>query len=237
MEPDLLLQLAIAEPCGQRRQQRLQKLLILLRVGVSVPTEQRAKCAVDLHQNFWRMRRPPLGEQRGNLKMFNPLFLRHIHPLGQPLEIKPITLRGTLYANQLYRGALAADGGIQRWREDRRQQHVDSTVDRTANKVAYRQPVFGTEHRHAVIIRQTIGMHPFGVQQGLRRQFDRDNMQRQGGAGQGFAADNIKQGQVERVIPAWHRRRRRCISQPKAVVIIVGDKETPLGQRHQRIGK
>lgn len=170
-------------------------MLIRLALRIGVPAEKRSRLALLLYHYLRRMRRAPLGKQRSDFEVLDALLLRQCHPLRQTAEIEAIPLRRTRHPHQLHRGAFAANGGIQRRRKQRRQQHIDAGMHRAAHKVAHRTPVIRAEHRQTVVIRQAVGVQPLGVQQRLRRQCRRHQMQCQPGLGQRLAALRIPQSQ------------------------------------------
>ena len=175
------------------------------------------------------MRRAPLGKQWRDFEVLYALFLRQRHPLRQAAEIEAIPLRRTRHPHQLHRGTFAADGGIQRRRKQRRQQHINPGMHRAAHKVAQCAPVIRAEHRQTVVIRQAVGVQPLGVQQRLRRQRRRHQMQRQPGLGQRLAALGIQQPQGQRKVAGQLRVGRWRQGQPQAAIIAAGGEKRRCG--------
>ena len=77
-----------------------------------------------------------MGKQRRDFEVLYALFLRQRHPLRRAAEIEAIPLRRTRHPHQLHRGTFAADGGIQRRRKQRRQQHINPAC--TAQRTKWR---------------------------------------------------------------------------------------------------
>ena len=143
-----------------------------------MPAEELLFFAIHRRDDLRRGHRAPLRKQMRQFIIRHAAALAHFHPALQPF--KPERIRAVLHAHvdQLHRRALAALSGIERRREQRREQHRAAPAHGQTNEVFQKPPVFLAENRHMVIICQAVAMEPVRANQLLRGQHARQNPNR-----------------------------------------------------------
>ena len=138
--------------------------------SVGVPTEDALVLAVDGGHHLGRVTCTPLGEEVGDLEEFNAHAVTHVDPTIQLVEAEGVLAVGDRNVQKLYRGALTADGRIQRGGEQGGQQEVDAVAAGCSGEILYDLPVALRPCLAVVVVGQTVAMEPLGDLHGLGRQ-------------------------------------------------------------------
>ena len=95
-------------------------------IGLHIPMKTLCQTLPDFHQDLRSEFCPPLGKEVGHFKIFDPALSPQIDPAFEPGEVKgifPVLIRNI---QQLCRGPLPSDPGIQRHTPQGSQNHIPS---------------------------------------------------------------------------------------------------------------
>ena len=140
-----------------------------------LPAEEAPITSVHRRHHLRRVLRPPLREEMGMLKIFDPMLAGNRKIPLQQREIEGIFPSGHRDPHQLNRHPLFPDGSVQRRREAGGQKHVHPVQACLLHIIGKQIPKTGGKGGHAVGIAKAIAMEPVGILEGLLGQGGVDN--------------------------------------------------------------
>ena len=165
----------------QRGKKLAQEMGVCFAVRVRFPAEQPLFLAVHRGDDLRRGCRAPLRKQMGHFQIGDPAAAADLHPAFQPVKAEGIRALADVNVHQLNGQPLASGRGIQRRREQGRENHGAAPAHSRSDKVFNDRPMLLTENGNTVVFRQTVRMEPVGSNQFLRRKPSRQD--RHGNAG------------------------------------------------------
>ncbi len=154
----------------QGRQESQQELPVVLPERIAFPSETLLQLTVLSDHDLRAMGGSPLGIEMHHLEILYAAVQAHGHPAPQPGEIKRIRIICYFDVNQLDRRSFPAGLGVQRRREERREDHAQSAPHAQPDLAPHIFPVEVGENRDMVIIGDAVPVEPFRDDQFLRRQ-------------------------------------------------------------------
>ena len=170
VKPALLVHAQRLQLTQQRRQIRVDERAVGLAVRRRVPAEYALILAVHRRHDLGRGVSAPLREEVGDLIVFHAAALGHIHPAAQLVKAEGVNAVIDVNVHQLRGQALRAHAGVQRWGVRGHHNHVDPPLHGGAHEVFRNAPMLLGEHRHMIIVAQSVVMEPLRVDERLMRQ-------------------------------------------------------------------
>ena len=164
--------LHVREELGQ---ECAQEGAVFLARCIGFPAKDLLIFAVHGRHDLGRVLGTPLGEQVRDLKILNAHAVAHVDPAPQLIKAKGIGIAVLGHVHQLHRGALKADGGIQRRGEHGGQQQIDAVLACRARKILHDSPMLLAPGGYMVVVCKAIAMEPLGQAHGLRGQGSTDD--------------------------------------------------------------
>ena len=169
MRPIIALRFRLTDQCGKKLREEAS-----IRRGVSgdIPAKDLVLLPMFDSHNFRSGLRPPLRKQMGDLQPFHTCKATNSAPSSEPSKVKTIRFPFLYDIYKLYGSPFTSDIRIQGRCKNRCEQKIYSTgIHGEPHEILNDPPMSLTPYRDMVIVRQTIGVKPFGMVHIQRRKF------------------------------------------------------------------
>ena len=170
MEPALFIHAQRLQLAQQRGQIRVDERAVGLAVRRRIPAEYAPVFAIHRRHDLGRGVSAPLRKEVGDLIVLHAAALGHIHPAAQLVKAEGVNAVIDVNIHQLHGQALRAHAGVQRRGVRGHHDHVDAPLHGSAHEVFRNAPMLLGEHRHMIIVAQSVVMEPLRVNERLMRQ-------------------------------------------------------------------